>query len=303
MICWNEFGIESLNKYFQKLFDWEKPNGSFVVLVWDENVWKTSVLLENINKLLWDYAKTDLLHIKDLSTIIWKKHTIKIEVWEKDKYIKTDDWVFLDYWTRDIISWLSLSPIWKYKVVLLEKIERMWVQAANAFLKTFEESYDNVLIFATCSNKELLLDTIVSRAFLINFQVPPFETVKLFLLKKYPNLNEKLLDNIISFSLWKIGLAIKIIDDINANSDSESAKILNYFDEYIKLDSKDWNYGDKLNLFTQIEKLWYLDSFLASLIYKYSQDKKFNKIEKLVQLNKHIGSNVKLDNALLNMII
>ena len=56
------------------------------------------------------------------------------------------------------------------KVVLLENIERMTTEAANAFLKTCEEPLPRRLIIATTSHSSQLLDTIVSRALTIRFQ-------------------------------------------------------------------------------------------------------------------------------------
>jgi DNA polymerase III gamma/tau subunit len=46
----------------------------------------------------------------------------------------------------------------------------MSIGAANALLKTWEEPLANRIIIATTSNKSALLDTILSRAFVVNFQ-------------------------------------------------------------------------------------------------------------------------------------
>lgn len=45
----------------------------------------------------------------------------------------------------------------------------MTTQASNAFLKTLEEPLDNRFIIATCSNPNYLLDTIKSRATIVQF--------------------------------------------------------------------------------------------------------------------------------------
>jgi len=117
----------------------------------------------------------DFLWIRDLSEIIGKKHSLKIELpKEKDKQqIALDPEEkthYEDIGIREINHWLTTSPMGKNKVVLIENIERIVPAAANAFLKNLEEPLPNRLIIATVSHQSQLLDTIISRAIVIRFQ-------------------------------------------------------------------------------------------------------------------------------------
>lgn len=91
-----------------------------------------------------------------------------------------------------------------YKVVLLENIERMTNAAANAFLKTFEEPLPNRLIIATTSNRDALLDTIVSRAFLIPFHIPSSTEVTKHLYDRYPEKTDAQRLFVSSFALGRV---------------------------------------------------------------------------------------------------
>jgi DNA polymerase III delta prime subunit len=80
----------------------------------------------------------------------------------------------------------------------------MTIPAANAFLKTFEESSDNIIIIATTSNRALLLDTIISRAFIVKFELPSHDIVIDCLKKSYSDVNIDKLNLITSFSMNRI---------------------------------------------------------------------------------------------------
>ncbi|NPA58660.1 MAG: DNA polymerase III subunit [Aquificae bacterium] len=67
---------------------------------------------------------------------------------------------------RQVIDFLKLK---KKKAVIIEKAERMNLEASNALLKTLEEPPENSLIVLTTSNQAKLLPTIVSRCKKIRF--------------------------------------------------------------------------------------------------------------------------------------
>jgi DNA polymerase III subunit delta' len=68
--------------------------------------------------------------------------------------------------SRRIIEELSLKPInSKRKVVVIADAHKLTDQAQNSILKTIEEPPEHAVIIMTCTDKELLLETIVSRAF------------------------------------------------------------------------------------------------------------------------------------------
>jgi len=142
-----------------------------------------------------------------------KNHAIKVEVDEKEMYIEIPgEGNFVDMGTRQLIGWLSRTTFGKYKILLLENIERMTTSAANAFLKTFEESNPNNIIIATTTNKNLLLDTIVSRAFILKFEIPSHQTVIDCLKKVYIDMDLQKLDVVTSFSMNRIGFAKRLLE-------------------------------------------------------------------------------------------
>lgn len=74
---------------------------------------------------------------------------------------------------RSIVADASRSPIQaKRKVYILERVDALGVQAANAFLKTLEEPPSDVVMILLARTRESVLPTIVSRC-----QVVPFRTI------------------------------------------------------------------------------------------------------------------------------
>lgn len=150
--------------------------------------------------------------IYDLSALIEKNHTFKVEVDPKEQLIEVDGHRYVDKGARDIVQWLAMAPVGKFKIVFLENIERMNSAAANAFLKTLEEPLPNRLIIATTSHKELLLDTILSRAFMIAFQLPSLHEVTTMMKNNYPDLDTDKRAFVASFSLGRLGYVKQLLE-------------------------------------------------------------------------------------------
>lgn len=74
---------------------------------------------------------------------------------------------------REIVSDVSLAPIRaKSKVYILDRVDLLGTQAANAFLKTLEEPVPGVVFILLGRTREGVLPTIVSRC-----QVVPFRHI------------------------------------------------------------------------------------------------------------------------------
>ncbi len=74
---------------------------------------------------------------------------------------------------REIVADAALAPIRaRKKVYILDRVDLLGVQAANAFLKTLEEPFDNVVFILLGRTREGVLPTIVSRC-----QVVPFRHI------------------------------------------------------------------------------------------------------------------------------
>jgi hypothetical protein len=220
MILWNAQAQQTIQQYFDTIHASQEVWFPFLLLSGPSYVGKTAVVEGHIRKLLWLYIQNDYLPLYDLSDVLWKKHSFKIEVAPKDQSVVVDDHAYIDMWARNVVKWLSLSPTWGYKVVFLENIDRMSIGAANALLKTWEEPLANRIIIATTSNKSALLDTILSRAFVVNFQTVWLQMVTEYIDKRYTEKTPEERSFAASFSLGRIWLARCILDDIATYEES-----------------------------------------------------------------------------------
>lgn len=72
---------------------------------------------------------------------------------------------------RDLLERLSLAPVGKARVVVIDSAHLMNEQASNAFLKTLEEPSENLYFILTVTEAQLLLQTIQSRVQMMRFPV------------------------------------------------------------------------------------------------------------------------------------
>lgn len=79
---------------------------------------------------------------------------------------------------RDLLERLSLAPIGKSRVVVVDSTHLMNEQAANAFLKTLEEPSENLYFILTTTEAQSLLPTIQSRVQMMRFQSLEIEHLK-----------------------------------------------------------------------------------------------------------------------------
>lgn len=78
---------------------------------------------------------------------------------------------------REIVSDVSLAPIRaKSKVYILDRVDLLGTQAANAFLKTLEEPVPGVVFVLLGRTREGVLPTIVSRCQVVPFAIFPPES-------------------------------------------------------------------------------------------------------------------------------
>ena len=72
---------------------------------------------------------------------------------------------------RQLENDISLAPYEaEQRVIIIDQAESMTVQSANSLLKTLEEPIGNVLFMLIVSNRQMLLDTILSRCMVVDFQ-------------------------------------------------------------------------------------------------------------------------------------
>lgn len=293
MLIGNTQAQESIQKYFDLIQEQGQVDFPFLLLAGPESVGKRSVVEEKLKTLLENYYSTDYLPLYDLSDFQGKKHTLKVEVSPKDQQVTIDEQHYVDMWTRDIVQRLSLSPLGTYKVVLLENIERMTISAANAFLKTFEEPLAWRLIIATTANKDALLDTIVSRAFIVNFQTPGVQEVKEHIDQRYPEktAQERLFAT--SFSVGRIGFAKKLLEGEDIAETSTS------FDRLVHLfRSEEDAVVEKYSLIKTLSERWGTSQLLDALMYALSSETSYVHHRRLLQARNMLRGNVGQDNVL-----
>lgn len=300
MICVNE----EQKLILEKIFNWFANNtieSKFLLLEGMSHIGKTSLVLEMSQKLLWKNFLTDFLHIQDLSELLWKEHILKVTN-SKDDFIDLWGWFeYRDYWAREIIEWLNISSVWKYKIVFIENIERMNLSSLNSFLKTLEEPLNNRLIIASTTNRLLLLDTIISRSLMLKFTPADNSKIYDFLLNKYPNLDLEQTKILLSVCTWRIWLFIKIMEWVDTWEDVES--MITLFAKYVKLVNIKGKYTSKLEILNQIYKQWMIDSFLLALVYYCDENWLYDKIDKIFQTKNYLKSNVISENAFFYMIL
>ena len=287
---WNKVWQEILEKIKEKILSGQIKSWFFLVN-WPRNIWKKTKILEIINQL-WVLPQ-DLLIIEDPGKIDGKTYQIKIDVPEKEQILIIGDKKFLNLWVRQIQEFVSTTSFWKYKVVFIENIERLNTASANAFLKTLEEPGENVFIFATTSNKDKLLSTIISRATLINFYPLTYPEFEEFL-RNYDldNSKKKL---IFAVSGGRVGLAKQLIDNW--------MDFLDLLEEFLLLEEKKSTIWSRFSIIKQLIQEEKIDNFVDALIFYYSHAEKFDKVRKLIEIKQASLANVGLENLMFTYLM
>lgn len=157
----------------------------FVLLTWPSGLGKFEFATSLAKKLTGEWYRQDCLSLIDCTQIIEKSHTIKIS---SDEDITLPDGTFYqDVGIREVNQRLVKSPGWKWKILVIEDMERMTESAANWLLKMLEEPLPWRLILGTCSNQHDILPTILSRALICSFYPTDDATVR-----EYINQHEQL---------------------------------------------------------------------------------------------------------------
>lgn len=112
---------------------------------------------------------------------------------------------------RELLSHLSTKPSQKHKIVLMQNLERVTPEAANSFLKTLEEPIPGVIFLLTTSQPKRLLDTILSRTRVTNFQALSEKIILDHLMKIEPGLDAKTAQQMATFAMGKPGRAMRFL--------------------------------------------------------------------------------------------
>ncbi|MEG0181177.1 MAG: DNA polymerase III subunit delta' C-terminal domain-containing protein [Terrisporobacter sp.] len=109
---------------------------------------------------------------------------------------------------RNLQSDIVIKPHKKYKIYIIDKSEKMTVEAQNALLKTLEEPPEYAIIILIANNKESLLPTIRSRCEIVKFTPIPFVEIKQYLINQ--GIDENRANLLVSFSRGSMKKALEL---------------------------------------------------------------------------------------------
>jgi len=115
---------------------------------------------------------------------------------------------------RDLIHKTNLTSIGQYRIILIENIERMPIEAQNSFLKTLEEPAGKTIFLITSTRINQVLPTIKSRVRRYFFFNVPSDVLQKSLADKFgenPNMEE-----ILQMAQGRPGLAINLMNSPTA---------------------------------------------------------------------------------------
>lgn len=136
------------------------------------------------------------------------QHLDTIELTGKDS-IKIEE-------VRRLIERLNMTRQSKYKILLIQSLERMTPEAANSFLKTLEEPTQKTIFIMTTDNVRALLPTIVSRVRVVKFSSVSSVYLRSKLAELYPDCAGEIIAQVSLFSMGKTGKAVHLMENPDA---------------------------------------------------------------------------------------
>jgi len=291
MVYWNKIAKQVISKIEEWIKN-RKLDSWFFIIAWPKNIWKKTLIKKVIKNL--NVLEQDKLFIEDPGKYDGKFYQIKIDVDEKDKIKEIWDKKYLDLGARQIADFVSKTPVGEYKFIFIENLERVNNSAWNSLLKILEEPPKNTFIFASTSNKNKLLTTILSRWTIINMFELNKQDFKTFLDENMIVLDDHKFNILYAISGWRIWLAKKLLEENN--------DLLDKIEEFLEL-SKLKKITNRFNLLKELITNWKINLFLDWLIFYYSHTDNFNKVDKLIDIKIKNQANVNLENLLFEYLI
>ena len=168
---------------------------------------------------------------------------------------------------REIRKEIELKPFRsKKKVYIIDKAEKMTLEASNCLLKTIEEPPYYAIIILICSKIDPILPTIISRCQIVNFGLVNSLKMKKILLNKINNLEKDKAEIISKLAQGSIGKAFKLIADKEYFIRRE--EVLDYLsaifpgkydDDIFAKAEKMVSEIDRIEEILEMIKLWYRD--------------------------------------------
>ena len=117
-------------------------------------------------------------------------------------------------WIREMNNTINRGSSNSYTVVILDGVERLRVEAANAMLKTLEEPPKNTVIILLAESIEKVLPTIKSRCQIYRFGAIEEASIQEYLQQHFPEKAEEI-ERVIPLSYGSLGKAIELINEEN----------------------------------------------------------------------------------------
>lgn len=201
---------------------------------------------------------------KDCQSIQAGTHPDTLIMEDNGDSIKIDD-------VRELIRKTNLTSQGTYRIIVIENIERMPVEAQNSFLKTLEEPPGKTVFLLTTSQIDQVLLTIQSRARHYHFSTVEDSVLAEYLKKTFGERME--MEEVINMAQGRPGLAITLMKD--ADSLSYQKNLYNQIESFLKKN----NLAQKFMFVEEIEKNMeevevFLDAFtryLRKLVLEYTQ--------------------------------
>jgi len=109
------------------------------------------------------------------------------------------------------------SSMHDYRIIIIDSIDDLNNNSANALLKILEEPPKKTIFFLICHNINNILDTIKSRTRILNFSPLKDELVERLLYDNITNINNNLVQNLVYLSSGSIGTAYDLYNaDVNS---------------------------------------------------------------------------------------
>ena len=197
---------------------------------------------------------------------------------------------------REIKHFLSqTASISEYKIIIIDPIEALTINASNTLLKSLEETNHNTYIFLISHNLENVLKTVQSRVFKFYFHpISKVEFISLLNSKKNYSFSDEeliLVNNLFNFSPGKF---LKFYFKENSLMNDYILFIKNF----ITINKSTQNLSD--NIIYELDlKLLFLNNFIKNII-SYFTDKKFN--EFTINFEKEVIENLNLNSVLVDKI-
>ena len=114
---------------------------------------------------------------------------------------------------RSILGNLQMTGDSEKRILVMEDIDRMTDEAANAMLKMLEEPPSKVLFIFTSSNPKAILETILSRVRIVDFAVLEQDQLERGLANRFRLLDGNQIKKVADLSMGRVAKSIKLLEN------------------------------------------------------------------------------------------